>query len=554
MCSKEKADKLSTTIPAPIHCMTFFMQAKLQKRRAVSLVYLYMLFVRQLILVSLFLTSMNLFAQTQFQRIYSAATSQQSFCIRQTNDGGFIVCGNISVDTLNSDFILIKISAAGDTLWKKHYGGTAGEFEGIAEQTTDGGYVMVGSTHSYGAGVGDILVIKTDQSGDTLWARTYGGSDDEIGQCIRQTFDGGYIIGGHSDSFGPRGDFYLIRTNASGDTLWTRNYGGPRHDHAFCVQQTSDSGFIMVGHSLSFGTSGGFYAVKTNSAGDTLWTRGYGGLLDSYCYSVFETSDGYLMTGTTLSFGAGGTDAMVVKTDHGGTPVWTRTYGTPGEEYFNCVKASADGNFILAGSITGGADSADVLLVKIDANGDTLWTRAYGGIHDDEGMFVEACADSGYVVGGLSNSFSGGVSSVYLVRTDKHGNSGCLSHPTQLQMTDPGPVLFYVNTSVGIPPTQVQRVAAGNGATAGTITDVCAAFGIEEMSQNPLEIFPSPASRHLYLSTRENLGLIRLIDSYGRCVFTENISLPKAEISLDNFLPGLYIVEAAGRRMKFVKE
>lgn len=511
-----------------------------------------MRFFRFCFLLTLFLSSPQIDAQ--FQKLYGASHDMQAFCAQQTNDGGFIICGNLSVDSLNTDIVLLKTNSNGDTLWKKQYGGLSGEYEGIVEQTSDGGYVVTGTTYSYGAGLGDVLVFKTDANGDTLWARTYGGAGDEIGQYIQQTFDNGYIVGAHSDTYGAKGDFYLLRLNGNGDTIWTRNYGGQKHDHGFCVQQTSDSGFILVGHSVSFGPAGGFYAVKTKSNGDTLWTRGYGGMLDSYCYSVKQTNDGYLLAGTTLAFGAGGSDAMVVKINLVGDTVWTKTYGTAGEEYFNCVKETPDGNFILVGSASGGVDSSQAFLVKIDPNGDTLWAKTHGGAHDEEGLYVNVCADSGYVVAGRSNSFSNGISEMYLIKTDKNGNGGCLSSAPSIQITKPDSVMFYMNTGFEMPATLTQRVAVGNGPVSGTMLDVCATFSIPSYSEKKFALFPSPATDLLYLQAENFLGHIVIRNALGQSVYNSSIDAPQTQVPVQHFQPGLYIVEALGQRIKFIKQ
>jgi len=190
------------------------------------------------------------------------------------------------------------------------------------QQTTDGGYIVAGYTTSFGAGVSDIYLIKTDASGTTLWTKTYGGTDYESANSVQQTFDGGYIVAGFTASFGAgSSDVYLIRTNSSGDSLWTRTYGGISGEAGNSVQQTTDSGYIVAGYTVSFGAgSDDAYLIRTNSSGDTLWTRTYGGPFDEVATSVQQTSDeGYIMAGRTYSFGAGGSDVHLMKTLGDGT-------------------------------------------------------------------------------------------------------------------------------------------------------------------------------------------------------------------------------------------
>ena len=146
------------------------------------------------------------------------------------------------------------VQAQVDTLWTKTFGGFDADDGLYIQQTTDAGYIIVGCTESFGVGTADIWLIKTNTSGDTLWTKTYGGNNAEVGYSVQQTTDGGYIIVGYTNSFGAGwSDIWLIKTNASGDTLWTRTYGGSEGDEGYSVQQTTDGGYILVGFTYSFG-------------------------------------------------------------------------------------------------------------------------------------------------------------------------------------------------------------------------------------------------------------------------------------------------------------
>ena len=185
------------------------------------------------------------------------------------------------------------------------------------QQTSDGGYVIAGTTLSFGAGHRDIYLIKTNAQGDTVWSRTYGGTDDDEGRFVQQTTDGGYVIVGFTWSFGAGSvDVYCVKTNAAGDTLWTRNYGGKYVDAGYSVQQTADSGYIIAGrYSTSIGNLD-VYLVRTNAGGDTLWTRTYGGPDADLGFSICHTADGgFISAGLTESFGAGYQDVYAIKTD-----------------------------------------------------------------------------------------------------------------------------------------------------------------------------------------------------------------------------------------------
>jgi hypothetical protein len=194
-----------------------------------------------------------------------------------------------------------------DTIWTRYYGGQefGQEDNGWSiQRTRDGGYAAFGKTESLGAGLSDFWLIRTDGYGDTLWTRTYGGTGWDDGYSARQTTDGGYILAGRTTSFGAGwGDVYLVKTDDVGDIVWTRTFGGSSDDFAFSVRQTEDEGYILVG-----GSSNDVYLVKTDAEGNAIWEKRYGGVLYDAGYSVEQVPDGgYLVGGQTyLGYGTGG--------------------------------------------------------------------------------------------------------------------------------------------------------------------------------------------------------------------------------------------------------
>jgi Leucine-rich repeat (LRR) protein len=366
-----------------------------------------------------------LFAQapdTLWTRTYGGIDDEYGWSVQQTSDGGYIITGGTkSFGAGGEDVYLIKTDANGDTLWTRAYGGTDSDAGTSVQQTSDGGYIIAGTTKSFGAGSDDIYLIKTDANGDTLWTRTYGGADRDVGYSAQQTPDGGYIIAGSTKSLGVgEGDVYLIKTDANGDTLWTRAYGGTDSDAGTSVQQTSDGGYIIAGTTKSFGAGErDVYLIKTTANGDTLWTRTYGGLSHDYGHSVQQTSDGsYIVAGQTYSFGAGEWDVYLVKTDTNGDTLWTKTYGGTDSDYGYSVQQTSDGSYIVAGW-TGsfGAGETDVYLIKTNANGDTLWTKTYGGTDSDYGYSVQQTSDGGYIIVGYTGLFGAGGADLYLIKT-----------------------------------------------------------------------------------------------------------------------------------------
>jgi len=360
---------------------------------------------------------------TFWTRTYGGTDGDYGRSVEQTTDGGYIVTGyTSSFGAGGDDMYLLRTDANGDTLWTRTYGGTQDDYGWTIQKTTDYGYIVMGYTWSFGAGGSDIILLKTDANGDTLWTRTYGGTGDDNCHSVQQTTDSGYIIAGTTWSFGAGGsDVYLIKTDANGDTLWTRLFGGTANDYGHSVEQTTDGGYIVSGATSSFGAGGSdVYLIKTDVNGDTLWTMIYGGTGDEYSCSVQQTPDnGYIITGVTWSFGAGGSDVYLIKTDANGDTLWTRMYGGTNDDFGWALIQTIDNGYIIAGETWSfGAGSCDVYLLKIDANGDTLWTVTYGGTDADRGWSVQQTTDGGYIIVGETWSFGTGDGDVWLIKTD----------------------------------------------------------------------------------------------------------------------------------------
>ncbi len=250
--------------------------------------------------------------------------ANEGYYIEQVEDGGYIVAGRYQSVT-GSGMLLLKLNGLGQQEWRRTFSEitSAGFNDGFSvQQTLDKGFIIVGRTNiNYydPSKHKDVFIVKTDSIGGLQWQRFYGGSDDDSGFSVRQNFAGDYYIGGTTNSFGTGigSNMYLIKLNTFGDSLWTRTYGGNFEESAIGLWPTNDGGCILTGSSNSFST-GDFdgYIVKTDANGDILWTRTYGGTGMEVANSVQQTSDnGYAIAGYTNSIGAGDFDMFLLKTD-----------------------------------------------------------------------------------------------------------------------------------------------------------------------------------------------------------------------------------------------
>lgn len=310
---------------------------------------------------------------------YGGPDNDFSHSVVQTTDGGYALAGQTySFGAGSYDFWLVKTDAGGNLQWNRTYGGVDADYAMDMVQTTDGGYALAGFTFSFGAGMADYWLVKTDASGFLLWSRTYGGPDSDGAYSVVQTGDGGYALAGETYSFGAgMADGWLIRTDASGIFQWGRTWGGVDSDFAYSLVQTSDGGYALAGETFSFGAGlSDFWLVKTDANGIMQWERAHGGSHYDYAHSVVQTDDGgYALAGSTLSFGAGSWDAWLVKTDASGIFQWGRAYGGIYYDFAYSVVQTGDGGYTLAGYTSSfGAGGDDMWLRRAEAELGLMWT------------------------------------------------------------------------------------------------------------------------------------------------------------------------------------
>jgi predicted secreted protein len=369
-------------------------------------------------------------AATMWSQIYGTPAIEYAYSLVATSDGGYAITGVTEFGNSSGDFWLVKIDALGNMEWNQTYGGTGYDSGSSVANTTDGGYIILGTTDSFGAGGKDLWLVKANEHGNMQWNMTYGSAGDDGATSLVETTDGGYAMAGAWNySIGPLTSFsdaWLIKTNASGDVEWNQTYGGTNITGLTSLVETADDGYAMAGYTYS--TSGGWdlWLAKTDALGDMEWNQTYGGTGQDSAESLVVTSDGgYALAGYTGSFGAGAWDFWLVKTDAAGNMEWNQTYGgTTDDGAYSLVKTS-DGGYALAG-FTGsfGAGGYDFWLVKTDAAGNMEWNQTYGGEDWEKALSLVATSDGGYALAGGTYYWDGFNNPDFLlIKTDEYGDA-----------------------------------------------------------------------------------------------------------------------------------
>lgn len=340
----------------------------------------------------------------------------------------YYLMGTHARNSTKEDFWLVKADSVGDTLWTIGYSIGLNDNMGLhMQRSLDNCFFMAGAAYT-DSNQWDAIYIKVDTMGNPLQLFGYGGTDVEWAEAVCTAYDGGCALTGVTFSYGSGGgysDLFVIRLNSNGDTMWTKNYGTSNHDQGFGIKQTPDSGFVIAGWNGPDNNHTRPLLMKTNANGDVQWCHYWGNTSqDSKLIDVCLTPDnGYLAVGFTALYGAGSYDGWLLKVNAAGDTVWTKTFGGTGIDFLYSICPTPDHNYVMAGgTISYGNGGYDLWLLKIDPNGNLLWQRAHGYQQYEWGESVEPTSDGGYVISGRTNSIGSGNYDFLFVKTDSLGN------------------------------------------------------------------------------------------------------------------------------------
>lgn len=492
----------------------------------------------------------------EWQKSFGGSASEIAKSIVQTPDGGYITTGfskssdgNATINHGDNDFWVVKMSATGTLEWQKTLGGSGDDQANSICTTSDGGYVIAGYTTSSNGditlnqGYADYWIVKLNALGNIEWQKTYGGQNQDIATSVKQTTDGGYIVGGHSSSnsgnvTGNHGsytyDYWVIKLDSSGNLQWQKALGGSGEEFAYDIKQTTDGGYIIAGEtsSQSSGDISGTYLgvkdswiVKLGTTGTIIWEKRFGGIGTDITYSVAQTSDGgYIASGTTTSNIGNSTyngqgDFWIIKLDTAGNLQWQNAMGSLSYDQAYSVAQTPDGNFVAAGYISsntgivepGLPTGTNYWIVKLNNSGNLLWNKVLGGDGHEIAWSIISTTDGGLAVAGYSstNPDTGDV-------TGNHGQSD-----------------FWIVKLSG------SKESLG-------IT--------ESTTPEKPQIYPNPAKDIVHINHLPKESTVTVFDAVGRKISSKKYSETSISIDTSPFANGMYILQIDSAEKNILSE
>ncbi len=433
--------------------------------------------------------------------------------IEATSDGGYVVVGSTTSNTSgNTDVYLLKLDSQINVVWSWAIGGTNNDWGYAVKQTYDKGYIIATSSNSYGNGGYDAVLMKRDSLGNYQWTKKYGGNDWDFVYDLTITYDSGFVFCGetYNNTVG-QSDVFVVRTNKNGDTLWTKTIGGNLIDKGNSIIETSDSSIVIAGLTNTTTDSTQAYVIKLSKTGQLLWDSAYGGNGYDLANSIIETANGeYVIAGTTTSFNANNDkDVYLVRIDSNGTLIWQNFFGNAGEEEVFDVHEDFQGNLINVGfTASAGAGGKDAILFYISAPGGWMSiSPSYGTSLDELFKGFAIGLNGNFCMLGTTNSYGSGLNDVFIVRVD----TIFANQPT---------ILITFNDSIPL-----------------TIKDT--------KNNSIVSIYPNPTQQFLMISIseiKENTPyFFELYDLQGKSILKKEITNTSTTLNLSQLSKQIYV-------------
>ena len=367
--------------------------------------------------ISNFLVFSNLFGSTE--------KNESGHSIIQKQDSNFVVLGNV-----DNDVLMVEFDNKGDVLWSQSYGGSQLDEAYHFEHTSDGGYIISGSTQSYGFGGSDIWLIKSGSDGLIEWNTYIGTEYDEHGGQIIQTEDSGYlVVGNRINEQREDSDVWLIKTNSQGDSTWTKTYGGLGDDIGSDIIQIENNGYILVGSTKSYEEEDyDILIVKIDDSGNEEWVQSYGIGSNDFGQAILESRNGgYMIQFLVEGYGNGNTSVGLLRIDLSGNLIWSKAFGGTINTKSRMFSTINSNEYIsVCSQINYSTNSSNAWLIKINDNGEIIWEKTFGKYGEDAGFSVAPTFDSGFIITGKSNSLENNTENLFdlwILKTDPNGYS-----------------------------------------------------------------------------------------------------------------------------------
>lgn len=427
--------------------------------------------------------------------------------VKQTFDGGYIVVGSTSsFGQGNTDLYLLKLDSMGQVKYQKSFGGYNNEIGKSIVQLADSSFVITGYTSSSGVGGYDMYLLKTDALGNLIWQKTIGGVDWDFSYNIKATTDGGFIICGTTYSYGyGNADGYVVKVDANGNTIWSKYFGGANDDEFKSVTQTSDGNYALTGYTKSYNDvdSGDVWIFKIDMNGDSLWSKYYGGSKEDFGRSIIElnSTDLYVAGGTaSQSVNNNLQSLQITFNSNTGNQTYLFIDATPQEKYYNAVVQGVNGFIANCGKTKKTGFGYDGL---IDVYKEAFWYfnfMSHGSTGREELFGIDKTKDKGFVAVGVTNGFGSVLDDVFIMKGDSAANKG---------------------SSI---------------------------VGVNELEKTKIDylIYPNPTTDYVYINIL-NVNEIKepkyqIINISGQVILSGNIYEQKTKLNVTNLSEGLYFL------------
>ncbi len=457
--------------------------------------------------------------------------------------------------------------------------------------TGDGGFIVAGSTTSYGEGGSDIYVVKFDMFGNGQWTRVVGGIGNEIAYGIDVASNGDYVICGETNSVGANGEAYVVRLDASGNLLWNRAIGGFGTEIAREISATSDNGCVIIGGTDTYGQGGGdMYTVKLNSAGTVQWSSPIGTINPESGYGILAASDGSIVVvGRCFPLGFGGAQPFVIKYDSNGNVIWNKYFTSHDDSDFFVPSdmVEANGGYVISGyTDTSNGSNKGSFLTKISTSGNHQWTRIIGTPGNDNGYSMEKTSDGGFIISGIyfgstaaafitktdssgvpvwysrsttpGNSYSYGViqlnngtyisagntdavdgTDIFLIQLDAIGNTCCATSVAVSNglLATTSATFGTAGTGVGI-----DSVGVADNGGSGLFSCISPAGVESTLSAEMIHVYPNPALEEVTIVGLEGFDHLSVVNALGGMMYEVDINAGEIKLQLTSYPAGVYFI------------